>query len=180
MFWDDVEKMLKIFNFPDINFDGKVDRLDYLNYCNRLNEEEKECAFVDDDDTDDFDDELPDFAEDSDVEYYDDDEIDESDDDDKVVAPSKNGFGDYVVRRAGYSDENICVFCKVDVTSFVSHPLYYLTGDLDLSVGDKVVVPLGRTNDQVDGVVVSVGKCYASIFPFDIEKIKKVLRKKNR
>ena len=55
---------------------------------------------------------------------------------------------------------------------------YYLTGELELNVGDEVIVPFGQDNKEMIGIVVSVGKCYASAFPFDASKIKTVIRKK--
>ena len=55
---------------------------------------------------------------------------------------------------------------------------YYLTGELELNVGDEVIVPFGQDNKEISGIVVSVGKCYASAFPFEETKIKTVIRKK--
>ena len=77
-----------------------------------------------------------------------------------------------------YSESNICAFCKIDIPSSTGMPLYYLTGGLELSVGDMVTVPLGKENNPVDGIVVSIGECYVSVFPFDIKQIKTVIGKK--
>lgn len=54
--------------------------------------------------------------------------------------------------------------------------LYYSTGDLELSIGDKVIVPLGNDNKEVKGIVVSIGTCYTSLFSFDIENMKTVIK----
>ncbi len=79
-------------------------------------------------------------------------------------------------RREGYTKENVCRFCTVDLIGATRSTPYYLTGDLDLSVGDEVIVPYGKENEEVQGLVVATGTRYASTFPFDIRQIKTVLR----
>ena len=81
-------------------------------------------------------------------------------------------------RRGGYLQSKICSFCKVDTLSQSKALYYYLTGELELNVGDEVIVPFGQDNKEISGIVVSVGKCYASAFPFEETKIKTVIRKK--
>ena len=96
----------------------------------------------------------------------------------KAVAIGISKFEEEQVtkRRSGYTEENVCRFCKVDVMSPSKWLLYYFTGDLELSVGDEVIVPFGNDNKEVKGMVVSLGMCYASIFPFSIEKMKTVIK----
>ena len=81
-------------------------------------------------------------------------------------------------RREGYLQSKICSFCKVDTLSQSKALYYYLTGELELNVGDEVIVPFGQDNKEISGIIVSVGKCYASAFPFEETKIKTVIRKK--
>lgn len=70
--------------------------------------------------------------------------------------------------------KNICEYCKVHI-KFKGRPLYYLTGGLDLSVGDKVLVPW--SDEECEGWVVALGKCFSSALPFEYKRIKPVLQK---
>lgn len=79
-------------------------------------------------------------------------------------------------RRKGYSQENVFRFCKVDLMETAKVLPYYLMGELDLSVGDEVIVPFGVENKEMKGLVVSVGMCFASIFSFDIKQMKTVIK----
>lgn len=69
--------------------------------------------------------------------------------------------------------KNICDYCLVHIKS--KKPLYYLPGGLDLSVGDKVIVPW--CDEECEGWVVDIGRCFHSIFPFEYKRIKPVLKK---
>lgn len=82
------------------------------------------------------------------------------------------------IRLEGYSENNICNFCKVDIKEPYKSLFYYSVGNLDLKIGDEVVVPFGYENRERDAIVVSLGQCYASTFAFDISKLKTVIRKK--
>ena len=75
------------------------------------------------------------------------------------------------------TDVTLYKFCKVSI-HFPDRPhYYYLIGDLELKVGDHVVVPFGNDNTITDAVVMSVGECYGSSFPCPIGKLKKVIKK---
>jgi len=52
-----------------------------------------------------------------------------------------------------------------------------LVSDLELKIGDHVIVPFGNKNDLIDAVVMSVGECAGCIFPCKIESIKYVKEK---
>lgn len=67
-------------------------------------------------------------------------------------------------RRESYSEKNICSFCKVDMMETTKLLCYYSTGDLDLALGDEVIVPFSRENKERPGIVVSIGKCYNSTY----------------
>ena len=82
------------------------------------------------------------------------------------------------LRRNGYVKDNIFSFCRVDTMSSSNGVYYYSTGNLELNVGDEVVVPFGEENKETTGIVVSVGKCYGSAFPFEPTKIKTVIKRK--
>lgn len=71
--------------------------------------------------------------------------------------------------------KNICDFCKVHIKS-KGKPLYYLPGGFDLSIGDKVLVPFGD-EEECEGWVVALGKCFSSALPFEYKRIKPVLKK---
>ena len=59
---------------------------------------------------------------------------------------------------------------------FSGSPLYYFPGDLDIHVGDKVVIPYGADNAEFQGLVISTGECYASAFHCPVSRIKKIVR----
>ncbi len=66
-------------------------------------------------------------------------------------------------------------FCKV-ASDFPNRPfLYYLTGNLKLKIGDRVLVPLGNNNKETEGIVVAVGECFGASFPCPVSKLKTVL-----
>lgn len=69
-------------------------------------------------------------------------------------------------------------FCKVSLDYPQKPHLYYFPGDIYLSVGDHVVVPLGDNNEERDGVVTAVGECLGLAFPCPVSMVKYVLRKK--
>ena len=75
------------------------------------------------------------------------------------------------------TDTTLYKFCKVSVNYPERPHYYYLSGELELKVGDHVKVPFGQNNDIADGVVMSVGECYGSSFPCPISKLKKVMKK---
>ena len=65
---------------------------------------------------------------------------------------------------------------------FSDHVFWYLTGDLDLEVGDRVEVPLGATDDPVTGEVVSVRTGTESDLPFspkDAKHVSRIVKTKN-
>ena len=75
------------------------------------------------------------------------------------------------------SDKNIYQFCKVELEEEPRNTYYYFPGSLSLHIGDRVVVPLGRDNKEVYGIVVSVGECYGSAFPCAVDNVKHVKSK---
>lgn len=70
-------------------------------------------------------------------------------------------------------------FCKVQFKDGGS-PYAYLTGGLQLAVGDFVVVPVGNRNAEKTGCVTDVFVCSAQDAPYPPEKTKFVLRKAER
>lgn len=77
-------------------------------------------------------------------------------------------------------DTRIYRFCKVSINYPDKPYYYYLTGEAELEVGDRVVVPFGIENEMKEAVVTSVGKCFGSAFPCRIEKVKTVAAKLRR
>ena len=79
-------------------------------------------------------------------------------------------------RAADPRNTNLYRFCKVSVNYPEKPYYYYLTGDLKLKIGDRVIVPLGKDNTLTEAVVMSVGECYGCAFPCHIDLIKNVVR----
>lgn len=77
-------------------------------------------------------------------------------------------------RAADPRNTTLYKFCKVSVDYPEKPYYYYLTGDHDLKVGDRVIVPFGKDNALTEAVVMSVGECYGSAFPCRIDLIKSV------
>ena len=73
-------------------------------------------------------------------------------------------------------DTTLYKFCKISTNYPLKPHYYYLTGDLNVKVGDLVAVPLGYKNAETLGVVVSVGQCYSFSFPCALDQMKTVIR----
>lgn len=75
-------------------------------------------------------------------------------------------------READPTNMTIYKFCKVCV-DYPNKPFYYyFPGNIQLEVGDKVIVPFGQTNKATEGIVMAVGECYGCALPCKIEHIK--------
>lgn len=74
------------------------------------------------------------------------------------------------------TDKTVYSFCGV---SFGSHPrpYQYLTGGIDVEIGDQVEVPNSRPEGTSVGTVVSVSKHLRASAPFPVDKAKTILRK---
>lgn len=74
------------------------------------------------------------------------------------------------------TDKSLFNFCGV---SFGNHtrPYYYLTGDIDVEIGDQVEVPSSRSERANVGTVVSIGKYLRSSAPFPVDHAKTIVRK---
>jgi len=57
---------------------------------------------------------------------------------------------------------------------------YYRTEDASICLGDRVVVPFGKDNFELEGDVVDIGYYQADEVPFPLEKTKSILRKAER
>ena len=77
-------------------------------------------------------------------------------------------------READPTNMTIYKYCKVCI-DYPNKPFYYyFPGNLQLEVGDKVIVPFGQTNQATEGVVMAVGECYGCALPCKVELIKHV------
>lgn len=74
---------------------------------------------------------------------------------------------------------NIYSYCKVFVKSS-NKQSYYLSGNLSLTLGDRVLIPSERKNIHEIGTVIAVGKCFGYAFPCDINEIKPVIKLLNK
>lgn len=74
------------------------------------------------------------------------------------------------------TDKTVYDFCGV---SFGNHsrPYHYLTGGVEVSIGDQVEVPSSRPEGVNVGTVVSVSKHLRSSAPFPVDKAKTIIRK---
>ena len=75
-------------------------------------------------------------------------------------------------------DLNSYRFCKISLQYPYKPYYYYFTGQLDVKVGDRVVVPFGKDDRETEAVVVSVGECLGCTLPCDVSSVKHVIRKK--
>lgn len=73
------------------------------------------------------------------------------------------------------SDNATYKFCKVSVSCPEIQCYYYLIGDKEIFVGDRVIVPFGNQNAPTEAVVVATGKRYAAAFPVHISRMKNVI-----
>ena len=89
----------------------------------------------------------------------------------------------------------VCMRCKVDLpnkkkgnlcdkdytfvtVSFGSEKTYSYLTEIEILVGDKVLVPVGNSNELKEVVVVSVQKYYKNERPpYPLDKVKKVVKK---
>lgn len=85
-------------------------------------------------------------------------------------------------RQASYidplasTDKTIYEFCGVSFGNH-SHPYHYLTGGVDVSIGDQVEVPSNRPEGVNIGTVVSVSKHLRSSAPYPVDRAKTIRRK---
>ena len=80
----------------------------------------------------------------------------------------------------GFDDDDDLFYDPYDLNRDGStRPYFYRVKDISLEAGDKVIVPVGRENEEKQGVVVSVGQYSEYSVPFPPEKTKFILRKYN-
>ena len=74
------------------------------------------------------------------------------------------------------NDKNIYLYCGV-IYENNPYPYHYRINDLNLKIGDKVIVPVGYDNKEVVAEVVSVEQHTRLTVPYPVEKCKFVIRK---
>ena len=74
------------------------------------------------------------------------------------------------------NDKNIYFYCGV-IYENNPYPYHYRTNDLNLKIGDKVIVPVGYENKEVVAEVVSVEQHTRLTVPYPVEKCKFIIRK---
>lgn len=76
------------------------------------------------------------------------------------------------------TDKTIYTYCGV-MLPFSEQPYFFRTDDTTLKIGDRVIVPIGEENKEMQGTIVSIGQ-YARIgTPYPPKKTKFILRKKS-
>ena len=74
------------------------------------------------------------------------------------------------------TDKTIYTFCSVVFPS--SHqPYTYLTGEIEVKIGDTVVVPVGSKDKKAIATVVSISQHMRMTAPYPVEKTKKIIKK---
>lgn len=74
------------------------------------------------------------------------------------------------------TDKTVYNFCSVFFQS-TRQPYSYLTGDLDIKIGDKVLVPVGSDGKEVVATVVSTSQHMRITAPYPVDKARKVIKK---
>lgn len=74
------------------------------------------------------------------------------------------------------SDKTVYSFCSV-MFEHSQRQYIYLTGDIDIKIGDEVIVPVGEDNREVSATVVSTSQHMRLTAPYPVDKAKKILRK---
>jgi len=73
-------------------------------------------------------------------------------------------------------DKTIYTYCSVSLPE-KSRPFSYLTDDNSIKIGDTVLVPFGTDNEELAGIVVSVGQYTRMAVPYPVERTKKIIKK---
>lgn len=79
-----------------------------------------------------------------------------------------------------FKEKRILDFCKVEIIENICSGmiLWYICEGLDLMVGDKVIVPVGRNNSHLRAKVLRVDKsCVEGQTPVPLNMAKEVIRK---
>lgn len=74
------------------------------------------------------------------------------------------------------NDTKIYTYCGVRLP-YSSRTYSYLTDDNSIKIGDKVIVPFGKDNEETEGTVVYVGQYSRFCVPYPIEKTKTIIKK---
>lgn len=74
------------------------------------------------------------------------------------------------------TDKTVYSFCSV-LFPFSTQTYAYKTGSIEVEVGDKVIVPVGRDKKEVEATVVSVGKYMRVSAPYPVDKASTIIRK---
>lgn len=74
------------------------------------------------------------------------------------------------------TDKTIYNFCSV-VFNSTNQPYTYLTGDIEVKIGDTVVVPVGSEGKEVVATVVSISQHMRLTAPYPVDKAKKIIKK---
>ena len=78
--------------------------------------------------------------------------------------------------QAHVGDKTIYTYCGV-LLPFSNRAFSYRTEDDTIQIGDGVIVPVGRDNEEMEGKVVSVGKYARAGVPYPVENTKFILKK---
>lgn len=103
--------------------------------------------------------------------------LDEANSNENISTVSSSMHSIRIDKQSNTNHDRVKIYnyCKVLIESSNKQSLY-LSGKIDLDVGDQVVVPNGSDNADIVGTVIAVGKCFGYAFPCDINEIKPVIK----
>ncbi|MEG2677656.1 MAG: hypothetical protein RR933_06010, partial [Oscillospiraceae bacterium] len=73
-------------------------------------------------------------------------------------------------------DKTIYTYCGVAL-SFSVRPYFFRTNDTTIKIGDTVTVPIGKTQQEFEGTVVSIGQYTLRAAPYPVEMTKFISKK---
>lgn len=85
---------------------------------------------------------------------------------------------DHMEENRQQEAQTIYTYCGV-LLPFSERVFSYRTEDTTIQIGDIVIVPVGRDNEEMEGKVVSVGQYARAGVPYPVEKTKFILKKRD-
>lgn len=97
----------------------------------------------------------------------------------KVICNFMSRFGYYSILNTGYHGavkDNEVVYVSVAFNDYSELTYYYQTDNLEIKIGDIVMVPVGNNNEENRAMVVDVEVYDKNDVPYPLDKTKKVIR----
>jgi len=78
------------------------------------------------------------------------------------------------------TDQTVYRFCLVVLSLPAARPCWYLSGDIDVEIGDSVIVPYRNGKWEIEGTIVSVGKFLRMAAPYPVDRARSIIKKVNK